>query len=129
MKFPTLKPFADDKKLAIELLKLAKENLREGKSHYLCTAVTDAAERFPYEDFAHEIWVRLTTRELIEWVRKMVGENLAYVTQTQEYLDSKKEGLDYELHDKAPKLAIVQHENTYRSAWADHLIAYLETQA
>lgn len=127
MKFPQTLPFAGDKKPAIELLKLAKENLREGESYYLCTAIARAADKTPYEDFAHEIWVRLNTRELVEWVRKMVGKQLAYVTQTQEYLGSKKEGLDYELHDKAPKLAIVQHEIAYRSAWADHLISFLET--
>ena len=125
MKFPTLKPFADDKKLAIELLKLAKENLREGKSYYLCTAIASAAESIPYEDFAHEIWVRLTTRELVEWIRQMVGERLAFVTQTQAFLDSLS--LDPELLDKAPKLAKVKHENAYRLAWADHLISYLET--
>lgn len=127
MKFPQTLPFAGDKKLAIELLKLAKENLREGESYYLCTAIARAADKTPYEDFAHKIWVWLNTRELVEWVRQTVGKQLAYVTQTQEYLDSKKEGLDHELHDKAPKLAIVQHENAYRIAWADQLISYLET--
>ena len=119
MKFPQTLPFAGDKKLAIELLKLAKDNLREGESYYLCTALTGAATA---TGAATELDTCLA---LGDWIRQMVGEGLAYVTQTQEYLDSLN--LDLELHDKAPKLAKVKHENAYRLAWADHLISYLET--
>ena len=105
MKFPQTLPFAGDKKLAIELLKRAKENIQRGRNYYLCTAVTSAAEPN-------------TCSDLVDWIQQMLGEDLAYVTQTEAFLDSLKASPNY-----------VLYEQTYRIAWADHLISYLETQA
>ena len=114
MKFPQTLPFAGDKKLAIELLKLAKENLQRGRNYYLCTAVIGAAT---VTGAAAELD---NCSDLVDWIQQMLGEDLAYVTQTPEFLDALKE---------AERKEYVLYEKMYRLAWADNLISYLETQA
>ena len=126
MKFPTLKPFAGDKPLAIELLKAAKENIAVGGLRYLCNAVQMESPTLADIDDEEGYRKQVAADEVECWIGSMCErhrENGSKVVDaTQAFKDSAKEAGYTCRVEPWEDFAI-----NYRLAWADHLISYLET--
>ena len=134
MKFPDTKHFTGDKPLAIELLKGAKKVIEAIPKKALCFALGDAAtHKILAGDYQG---VRQAEHDLRYWIsHEILAQNYVYVVATAEFIESFRKAhpneplaeIGYPL-SRASSEVMTSFMASYRLAWADHLISYLESQ-
>ena len=134
MKFPETKHFTGDKELAIELLKGAKKVIEAIPKKALCFALGDAATNI--ELAGDYQGVRQAEHALRYWIsHEILAQNYVYVVATPEFIESFRKAHPNEPLSaigcyplaRASAEAMTSFMTSYRLAWADHLISYLET--